>query len=123
MLAGSLQIVEEKNYYTNDFRKFYKDVDMTHELSVEDAELWAVSLNSPWSQKDETWIVECNCVNAYFPMFKRDPVFRCCYEVVGCDMITSIVYGYGNTQQDALQECLEHFDFLQKEFNKADKSY
>ena len=53
MLAGSLEVVNEENFYTDDFKKFYSDVEMAQELLSDDLEAWAVSLNSPWSQDDE----------------------------------------------------------------------
>lgn len=123
MLAGSLEIVKKENYYTNDFTKFYKDIEMVQELAGEDLNKWAVCLNSLWSQSHEKWIVECNCVNAYTPMDENKPTFRCIYEVVGCDGITSGVIGYGNTQQEALQECIARFEYLQNEYNKENKNF
>lgn len=123
MLAGCLLWIEEEDYYTNDFRKFYKDIEMTQELSEADLKMWAEWLNSPWSQTNENWLIECNCVNAYTPIDKSQPSFRCVYEVVGYDCITSKIIGYGYTQQEALQDCISHFNFLQKEYNAEDESY
>lgn len=121
MLAGSWQMLEEENYYTDDFKKFYKDEEMTQELSKDDLEQWAIWLNDPWSQVHERWIIECNCKNAYTPMCEKEPTFRCIYEVEGMDFITSKIIGYGYTQQEALEECISHFDFLQREYNTEDK--
>lgn len=123
VLAGSLEVVNEENFYTDDFKKFYSDVEMTQELLSDDLEGWAVSLNSPWSQEDEKWIIECNCVDAYIPMIKTEPTFRCIYEVVGYDGISSCVIGYGNTQQNSLQECVAHFEYLQNKYNKENKRF
>lgn len=123
MLAGSLDIVEEHEYYTHDFKKFYSDLEMTQELSDKDLNVWAVCLNSPWSQMHEKWTVECNCENAYKPMDENKPTFRCHYEIIGYDGLTAIIIGYGETPSEALQECIAHFEFLQSNYNKENGSF
>lgn len=123
MLAGSLEINSEEKYYTTDFNEFYKDEEMAQELTEEELNRLAVCLNSPWSQSHEKWIIECNCVDAYTLVDENEPTFRCSYKVVGCDGITSSVIGYGGTQQEALQECIAHFEYLQNEYNKEGESF
>lgn len=127
MLLGYFGFSEKdlKKIYTDDMKVFRLENEDMINIEEENSimESYAVCLNSPWSQADEKWVVECNCINAYIPMDENEPTFRCYYQVVGCDGITSRVYGYGNEQQEALKECIKNFDLLQNNFNKEDISF
>jgi hypothetical protein len=90
---------------------------------TEDLERFAVCSNSPWSYADETYTIKYNCKDSYSGINENEPNWKCEYQVVGYEMITSIIYGFGDTQQEALQNCMNIFDRLQKEFNKDNKSF
>ena len=109
--------------YTEDFKKFYKNQEQKELLDQDDLEMWSEWLNSPWSQEFEKYITELNCIDSYTPMDENEPDYRTYYQVVGYEGITAIVYGYGNTPQESLQDCINHFEYLRKEYNKEDISY
>ena len=118
--AGNFCFDAENNYdyYTDDFETFYELCENDDiELSEEDLENWAVWLNSPWSQDHEKYIIELNCKDAYTPMDKNEPKWKCEYFIVGYDGISAAVFGYGNTETEALAECKKHFQMLQNKYN------
>lgn len=119
--AGCFFFVEEINYYTDDFLKFYKEND--EELTKEDLEEWAVWINSPWSQAHESYKITCNCKDAYTQMDENEPVWKCEYSIVGYEGISASVLGYGDSEVEALGECVNHFKELQKKYNKEDESF
>lgn len=119
--AGSFYVYEEINYYTDDFVTFYKEND--DELSKDDIEIWSKWINSPWFQDHEQYIIDVNCKNAYTPMDENDPIWRCEYSIVGYDMITASVFGYGNTEVEALEDCKNHFQMLQDKYNPNNIRY
>ena len=88
--------------------------------TIEELEHFSLFLNSPWGQADETYKIKYNCVDNYTEKDPNIPDWICKYCVVGYDGITSILYGYGDTQQESLQNCISLFERLQKEFNKDD---
>ena len=108
------------NIYSDDFEKFYKDKSI--ELAKEELEVWSTWLNSPWSQTYEKYITEINCRDEYTKLIKDDPIYRTYYQVVGYEYVTAIVYGYGNTPQESLQDCINNFNYLQKKYNKENIS-
>lgn len=89
----------------------------------EDLKNFTVCINSPWGQTDETYIIKYNCKDSYTEKDPNEPDWKCEYTVVGYEMITSILYGYGNTPQKALQHCIDIFQRLQREFNKENDSF
>lgn len=121
--AGGFYFNKENyfEYYTDDFKTFYQENDK--ELTSEDLEEWALTLNSPWSQADERYEIEVNCKNAYTPMDENDPIWRCEYSIVGYDCISASVFGYGNTEAEALTDCTKHFQMLQSKYNPEDESF
>lgn len=108
------------NIYSDDFEKFYKDKSI--ELTKEELEVWSTWLNSPWSQTYEKYITGINCRDGYTKLIKEDPIYRTYYQVVGYEYVTAIVYGYGNTTQESVQDCINHFEYLQKTYNKENIS-
>ena len=121
--AGSLSFFDNGDIleiYTDNFKEFYTNENIL--LNQEDLEMWSEWLNSPWSQEHEKYIIELNCIDAYTPMDKKEPSYRAYYQIVGYEGITAVVYGYGNTPQESLQDCMNHFEYLQKEYNKENVS-
>lgn len=121
--AGGFYFNKENNfeYYTDDFETFYKEND--EELTSEDLEEWAVTINSPWSQADEKYEITVNCKNAYTPMDESEPIWRCKYYTIGYECISAYVFGYGNTEVEALEDCKNHFNMLQNKYNPEDESF
>ena len=52
-------------------------------------------------------------------MDENEPDYRTYYQVVGYEEITAVVYGYGNTPQESLQDCINHFEHLLKNCNSS----
>ena len=120
--AGWIYFEEENelNYYTDDFKTFYKNDD--EELNIEDLEEWAILVNSPWSQNHVTYKIKLNCKNAYTKMEENEPAWKCEYYITGYDGISAAVFGYGNTEAEALENCKKYFQMLQDKYNPEDKS-
>lgn len=108
--------------YTEDFKKFYKNQEKKELLDQEDLKMWSEWLNSPWSQEFEKYITELNCIDSYTPMDENESDYRTYYQVVGYEYVAAIVYGYGNTPQESVQDCINHFEYLQKTYNKENIS-
>lgn len=121
--AGRFYFNKENDfsYYTDNFETFYKEND--EELTNEDLEEWAITINSPWSQADEKYLIAVNCKNAYTPLDENEPIWRCEYSIVGYDCISASVFGYGNTEAEALADCQNHFKMLQSKYNPEDESF
>ena len=118
--AGSFYFDKEENYYTDNFETFYKENDEV--LNNEDLEQWAVWINSPWSQAHESYERRCNCKDAYTQMDENEPIWKCEYSIVGYDGISASVFGYGNTEAEALESCMKHFQMLQDKYNTENES-
>lgn len=116
-----MYVVNRFDYYTGDFEKFYTEND--EELSQKDLEDWAMWINSPWSQTHERYEIRLNCKDAYTEMDESDPAWRCEYSVTGYDGISASVFGYGNTEIAALEDCKNHFKMLQDRYNAEGVSF
>ena len=120
--AGGFYYSQEHSYdyYTDNFETFYKENDI--ELSEEDLEEWAIWINSPWSQAHEGYVIKVNCKNAYTQMDENEPIWKCEYSIIGYDGIEASVFGYGNTEYKALEDCKNHFQMLQDKYNPEGNS-
>lgn len=99
--------------FMNDLESYYVEDDYAKE------DMYRITLgsNSPWSQTDFTWEVSTNTKDSYTEKDPSTPDYKCIYTVVGYDAITTEIYGYGQSPQEALQDCINLFDRLQKEYN------
>ena len=121
-LYGKIILDREHVYeFLSENKINFEDQDKTSKTN-EDMEEWAMLLNSPWSQKDESYTIEVNCKDAYTKMEEGAPVWRCIYEVVGYECTTATCIGYGNTEEEALMECKKLFKYLQETYNKENDS-
>ena len=121
--VGELELLSHEdsfNIYADDFEKFYKDNNI--ELTEEELNEWSTWLNSPWLQSYMKYFTEINCRDGYTTLIKEDPIYRTYYQVIGYEYVTAIVYGYGNTPQESLQDCINNFNYLQKKYNKENIS-
>lgn len=119
--AGSLYCFGETPYYTDDFRKFFYEND--EELSEEDLNEWAITLNSPWSQATFDYTISLNCKDAYTEMDENDPMWKCEYNVVSYDDIAASAIGYGLTEAFALECCRKMMNHIQGTWNPEDVSF
>lgn len=87
-----------------------------------DLEDLAVWINSPWSQIHEKYEIKLNCKDAYTEMDPNEPAWRCEYSITGYEGIQASVFGYGNTEVEALHDCVCLFKYLQKTYNPDDES-
>lgn len=98
---------EENSIYSDDFVHFF-DKEM-QEIKREEMEKYAIILNSPWSDiemKYETKENKCDGAK-----WKTE------YSVIGYDCITASICGYGNTPQESMDDCVKHFEYIQKTYN------
>ena len=122
MIRGKVVIDANHQFeYSSENGTDFKDSKGT-ELTKEDLEEWALILNSPWSQTNETYTIEVNCKDSYTKMEEGTPIWRCIYKVVGYEYITATCIGYGNTEEEALMECKNLFKYLQKQYNPNNES-
>lgn len=108
-------------YYTDDFETFYEENDI--KLTDEDLEDWAAWLNSPWSYNHESYTIKVNCKNAYSQIDENEPMWKCEYSIIGYDGIEASVFGYGNTEEEALEDCKINFQVLQYKYNPKKYSF
>lgn len=120
-IAGGFDLCGEVFYYTDDFNSFC-DKD-GNKLSDDILNEWVVCLNSPWSQIEMKYKTELNCGSAYTEINKNKPAWRTIYCVIGYDLITSWIYGYGNTPQESFENCISNFTKLQEKYNPDGKQF
>ena len=111
----------EEIYYTDDFISFHKE--NGEELSVDDLEIWAMWLNSPWSLANEGYHITFNTDNTYSQIEKGRPIWRCEYYVVGYECTSASVFGYGDTEISAFENCKANFRMLQTKYNPEDVNF
>lgn len=112
---------ETKNYYTDDFNSFYNKNRV--KLSDDTLSEWAICLNSPWSQTEMEYKTELNCESAYTKMKETEPKWRTIYTVRSYDFFISEIYGYGNTPQELLENCISNFTHFQEKYNPENKYF
>ena len=83
----------------------------------------AVGINSPWSQAHDQYLIKANAKDAYTEIPEKEPLFICTYHVIGAENIQTELYGYGNTEEEALQNCQALFAHLQQTYNPEDESF
>lgn len=107
---------EIKFYSSQEFSSFYDKNDILYlDKPIEDL---AVLINSPWSQDTESYSIKVNCKDGYTEMNSEDPTWKCEYKVIGYDGITATIFGYGNTEVEALTNCKNLFKILQENYNE-----
>lgn len=122
-IVGTFHYIGNKElYYMDEKNKFYYDTECTKLVSLEDLEFWAISLNSPWSQVHEKYIISVNCEDAYHEVSDKENLWKCEYQVRGYDNICSSLFGYGKTEEEALIHCKSMFLLVQNLYNKEDES-
>jgi len=111
-----------KTTFRNDVSEYnYENDKFTN--TEEELKDFAVGLNSPWGQADETYTIKYNCKDDWTEKDKSKPDWKCEYEVIGADMFTSVLYGFGDTPNDALQNCIDIFNKLQSIYNKENDCF
>lgn len=115
--AGGFDVDEENNVFTTDeFETFYNDKDEIPEDDV--LNTWAVFLSSPWSEDLKAFCITINCKDNSYEVPEGAPMWRCEYGVTGYDGIYASVFGYGDTEEEALTECKKNLKNIQEKYNK-----
>ena len=78
-------------------------------------------INSPWSYGCESYTV--HRVLASNGELDEKYEWVCEYTVVGYDEITSTLYGYGHTKEEAIDRVDKLFDYLQNKYNPEKVSF
>ena len=94
----TVKIKNNKKKYT--YEEYFKD--------------FAITNNSPWSLRNEKWIIRYD---------DKDDNYLCSHYVTGYDMIESELYAYGNTEVEALQNCMKFFKKFQEKWNPEGESF
>lgn len=113
----------EIHIYSDDNKTFYSDEKGTILLENEVLENWSVISNSPWGQTDDSYVIKANCINNYTKIPETEPKWRCVYTVIGYEEVWSNIFGYGNTEEEALKDCKDLFKYLQENYNKENKRF
>lgn len=100
-------------YAEETFDKFYEDEEKKTELNKEDIRSWTEWLTSTWPDKLESYTIEVMQDSIY-----DDPLYIAYYNMIGYYELSSTIYGYGKTPQDALQDCINHMEYLKKIYSK-----
>ena len=118
-LRGSVKFREDKDgmeYYTRDDVIFTSGLDDKDSMQWDDKALYHLALcaNSPWS--DDEMIYSIYSSELPEGLFE----WVCRKKIVGYEGITSMIYGYGQTEQEALEDCIKYFNDIQSKYNKDD---
>ena len=111
---------ERSVYYTSDWKVFYCD-DSNLPVSIASLECYAAWLGDPWSQADEHYEMQVNCKDAYTEMKDEDPLWVCVYWVRGYEGTRTGIYGYGNTEEEALADCKKHYKYIMETYGEQEE--
>lgn len=117
-MKKKIGILNLENFSREEFDEI---VNMENEVFDRDDEWlksWALVLNSPWGSTDASYLIKPNANNRY----SDTNGFMCTYAVVGYECMTAEIIGYGNSEIEALQNCINLFKSVQKKYNPDDDS-
>lgn len=77
-------------------------------------------VTDPWSAATYSYEIRENIKDSYSEIDKSIPVYVCEYFVECNDMVNVSVYGFGDTPNDALEDCQRYIELL-KSFRKVKK--
>lgn len=118
LLLGYLELVDEKDreeFYMDSRRDVRtKEGDLSEKENVAE---WAIFLNSPWSVDSEYYRIIRNHRADSETVDSSIPEWVCKNIVIAYDCITAVVYGYGKSKREALEDCERNFNWVQMMFN------
>ena len=107
-------------YWTSDWKVFYNN-DSNIPVSIHDLGYYASMLQDPWSGVHEFYIIRPNQESAYKDMPDNVPLFKCLYNVIGYEYMETGIYGFGNTEEEALANCKKHYELIVKTYGKQEE--
>lgn len=75
----------------------------------ESLEAWAIVLNSPWANNTFTYLIKMVSEDEYI----------CDFHVIAYDLLEALIYGYGETPEEALANCKRAMDWAQINYNSG----
>mgnify|MGYP004635855069 CR=1 FL=1 len=78
-------------------------------------------VTDPWSAATYSYEIRENVKDSYSEIDKSIPVYVCEYFVECNDMVNVSVYGFGDTPNDALEDCQRYIELL-KSFRKEEEN-
>ena len=103
-------------YWTADWQNFFlNDGDLP--MRKEDLEYFISTLESPLNWNSARFVIK---LNREIPMRKTPaPKWKCYYKVNG-DGFESGLYGFGNTEEEALANCKKRLEYMFKLYGKKE---
>lgn len=98
----------EEIYFDNETVKMKNNKGNIKYTNEEYFKEFAIVNNSPWSYRNENWIVRYD---------EENNNYLCCHHVIGYDGMESELYAYGNTEIEALENCMKFFKEFQEKWN------
>lgn len=122
IFVGKLTCEEEEDikFYTEDYKNFYTDEKKKQKATADELDNLAVFMNNPWTNAHKEYRFKMNCKNKYGDMIPGAPAWKCVYFVEPDDEIKAYIYGYGETEEEALKNCKDFYNLLQKDYNKSE---
>ena len=81
-------------------------------MTIHDLEYYANCLGEPWSWSHESFIIKPNKESSYSEMPEGTPEWKCCYVVIGYEFMETGIYGFGNTEEEALADCKKKLEYI-----------
>ena len=101
---------DEKIYfYYNEQSKIYADIE---DGSIEDVRNLAQLLENPWDDGEINYIITIDTESSILTIDNDKPKWKCEYYAASYDFVEVSVFGYGNTQNDALNDCMETMKYI-----------
>ena len=114
--AGEITLFDERlnEIFTNDFKSFVNADN--EEVNKEDLQEWAEWLNSPWTYSTKSYTIMHNCNHGVTRPDEEYP-WLCEYTAVGYEGVTTSIFGYGDSEITALENCIKNFELIQAKYN------
>lgn len=121
ILAGYFDWEDDQQYFwTIDWKEFYRNDDETP-MSTTELQSYAAWLEDPWSWIHEHYVIKPNKESAYEDMPKGTPEWKCCYFVIGYEYAETGIFGFGNTEEEALADCKKHYKYIIETYGEQEE--
>lgn len=100
------------NFYSLSWHRFFSDNDSQYEDKYINS--LAILINSPWSHVNQLFIIVPDTDENQQTILG----WQCTYQVIGYDGISTTIYGYGKSEEEAMKNCKDFFKYLQANYNK-----
>lgn len=108
---------EEVYYFDENLSQIFSDTRQTPLIDNDKLHQYAVALNSPWMEKNQT-----------FSIVSNDDEFSggdwvVTLDVLGYEYSGACILGYGTDPLSAMKDCIKNYDYIQQNYNKEGEWY